>query len=210
MGGECRRPEPERRGRCRAGRRSSEGARAGPSPAADPPRRPPSCSLRPPRGHAGASPALRSVACPPCSAASWARRPPALPHAPRRAGRRLFLRRAPGLCADNMEAVKTFNSEVRTAARPPARPQPARGSRAEQGRGPQFPPGWGDGGREAGGGGGERPAPLPGPGRAGGGQGEGQGEGRRPGRFPRPPRHAPGWVRPKPGPPTRSPWPCRV
>lgn len=81
---ECRRPEPERRGRCRAGRRSSEGARAGPSPAADPPRRPPSCSLRPPRGHAGASPALRSVACPPCSAASWARRPPALPHAPRR------------------------------------------------------------------------------------------------------------------------------
>ncbi|XP_035294660.1 wiskott-Aldrich syndrome protein homolog, partial [Cricetulus griseus] len=58
--------------------------RASPSPAADPPRRPPSCSLRPPRGHAGASPALRSVACSPCSAASRARRPPALPHVTRR------------------------------------------------------------------------------------------------------------------------------
>lgn len=176
MGGECRRPEPEHRGRCRAGRRSSEGARAGPSPAADPPRRPPSCSLRPPRGHAGASPALRSVACPPCSAASWTRRPPALPLAPRRPPP--LPSPVPGLCADNMEAVKTFNSEVRTAARPPTRPQPARGSRAEQGRGPQFPPRVGrrrPGGREAGGRGTARAPPRArqGRGRAGGRAGGG-------------------------------------
>lgn len=72
-----------------------------------------------------------------------------------------------------MEAVKTFNSEVRTAARPPARPQPARGSRAELGHGPQFPP---RGGATAAGRpwGGEGNGPRPSPGQAGPGEGRGR------------------------------------
>lgn len=76
-----------------------------------------------------------------------------------------------------MEAVKTFNSEVRTAA-PAFPPGPALGLACpSQGRGaavvPPPPPlartpGWGDGGRVAVEGEGNGPRPSPGPGRAGG------------------------------------------
>lgn len=162
--------------------------RASPSPAADPPRRPPSCSLRPPRGHAGASPALRSVACSQCSAASWARRPPFRTHRtrppplpPSGPGP---LRRQHGGREDLQQ-----RGSYRNPASPPgsARPGPGLACRARARAASSLPR---VGRRRPGGrGGGERPAPLPGPGRAEGRQGEG--------RSPRRPRHAPGWVPPR-------------
>lgn len=110
--------------------------RASPSPAADPPRRPRSCSLRPPRGHAGASPALTSVACSQCSAASPARRPPFRTQRdrppPLPSPGPGPLRRQHG----GREDLQQRGSYL-TAASPPGA---ARGSRAEQGRGPHAAP----------------------------------------------------------------------
>lgn len=184
--------------------------RASPSPAADPPRRPPSCSLRPPRGHAGASPALRSVACSPCSAASWARRPPfrtqrAQPPPLPSPGPGPLRRQHGG--REDLQQRGSYRN-------PPSPPGPARDSRAEQGRGPHAaPPGWGDGGWAAVGEG-NGPRPSPGLARAGGGQGEGRAGG---GPVPEAaaPRSRVGSTEAGPSPPlyshpARSPWPCRV
>lgn len=146
--------------------------RASPSPAADPPRRPQSCSLRPPRGHAGASPALRSVACSPCSAASWARRPP---FRTQRAQPPPLPSPGPGLLRRQHGGREDLQQRgsYRSPASPPGPARPGTRVPSKGAGRTQLPR---VGRRRLGGrGGGERPAPLPGSGRAEGGQGEGRG-----------------------------------
>lgn len=119
--------------------------RPGPSPVGPPRQRlcsPDRRSARP-SGHARASLPLREPfpagACLRGAPSSWPRRHPRPALSAQRSGRLLFRRRARGLRAVNMEAVKTFNSEVGIAVQPPlprTLPRPGRGPREQGGRGP--------------------------------------------------------------------------
>lgn len=136
---------------------------------------------------------------------------PALPHATRPAAASSFVGPG-GLCADNMEAVKTFNSEVRTrnpASPPGPGPGPGLACRARA-RAARSSPGWGDGDWAAVG---EGNGPRPSRGLAGLREGRGRagprgGRTTLPGGFHRgqsPPRH-PRTPRAR----AQPVWPCRV